>query len=191
MANYIPDRQERLILAELVKNPRISDNSISRATGIAIKTVNRKRKLMEERGLVQYICRIVHGPPGTGEYAGRAILVVQFAPGIYRQRFLQRYTEQNFLSGYRKHISCMWLAEMEGMLCLAILLESRKASDIIEIFNAELCRRLEENFGSACVKRCIHLPLAADLVYFNNYEQVSGMQNAYVRSGQPVFVGGE
>ena len=38
------DKKEKLIIKELVKNPRISDNQIAKNTGLAVKSVNRKRK---------------------------------------------------------------------------------------------------------------------------------------------------
>ena len=41
------DDQEKLIVRELIKDPRISDNQISTNTNIPLKSVNRKRKRME------------------------------------------------------------------------------------------------------------------------------------------------
>ena len=46
--------QERRIIRNLIKNPRISDNKISKITGIPTITVNRKRKKLEAEGLLHY-----------------------------------------------------------------------------------------------------------------------------------------
>ncbi len=48
------DNQERLITRELIKNPRISDNQIAIKTNVPLKTVNRKRKILEEKGMLLY-----------------------------------------------------------------------------------------------------------------------------------------
>ena len=48
------DKQERLIIRELIKNHRISDNKIGKNTGIPVMSVNRKRKSMEKEGLLTY-----------------------------------------------------------------------------------------------------------------------------------------
>jgi len=48
------DDKEVLIVKELIKNPRSSDNGISKITKIPVKTVNRKRKGLESRNLISY-----------------------------------------------------------------------------------------------------------------------------------------
>ena len=50
------DEQERRIVRELIKDPRISDNQIAKNTRVPVMTVNRKRKLLEEKGLLNYYC---------------------------------------------------------------------------------------------------------------------------------------
>jgi len=61
------DEQERKIIYELIRNPRLSDNQVGKRTAIPIKTVNRKRKLLEEKGALQYAALVEHGPTGTGQ----------------------------------------------------------------------------------------------------------------------------
>ena len=51
------DNQEIKIVKALIRNPRISDNQIGLRTGVPIRTVNRKRKKMEEKGLLKYYTR--------------------------------------------------------------------------------------------------------------------------------------
>ena len=48
------DKQEEMIIKELIRNSRISDNQIAKNTRIPVTTVNRKRKLLEEEGFIHY-----------------------------------------------------------------------------------------------------------------------------------------
>ena len=50
------DEQEQKIIKELIRDPRISDNQIGRNTKIPVKTVNRKRKNLEQRNIISYFC---------------------------------------------------------------------------------------------------------------------------------------
>src|SRR3712207_5044028 len=42
------DPQERLIVRQLIRDPRESDNGIGEATGVNVRTVGRKRQRMEQ-----------------------------------------------------------------------------------------------------------------------------------------------
>jgi DNA-binding Lrp family transcriptional regulator len=58
------DDVEKQIIKELVIDPKISDNKISKNTNIPLKTVNRKRKKLEENNYINYMLNINHGEKG-------------------------------------------------------------------------------------------------------------------------------
>ena len=53
---HIFDDQERAILKALIRDPRQSDNHISKVTGVPTPTVRRKRKRLEDEGLLELLC---------------------------------------------------------------------------------------------------------------------------------------
>ena len=72
------DGKEKEILKELIKNPRISDNQISKNTKIPVKTVNRKRKLLEKRSLIHYMVHLDNSRSGTGVFSTKHMYIIQF-----------------------------------------------------------------------------------------------------------------
>jgi len=83
------DAQEEKIIRELIRNPRISDNKISRRTGVPVMSVNRKRKSLEKRGLISYYCDFAHGGQGTQDFFVRQLYIVKFKGGVTREQFLK------------------------------------------------------------------------------------------------------
>lgn len=45
------DEQEKLIIKALIRNPRSSDNQISKTTKVPVRTVYRKRKIRKRKAL--------------------------------------------------------------------------------------------------------------------------------------------
>src|SRR3990167_7981787 len=82
------DWQERKIVIELVKNARISDNEISRRTRIPLKTVNRKRKKLEEEGLLYYFTHLDNSPSGTGMFNSRKLYIMKLKKGVTRKQII-------------------------------------------------------------------------------------------------------
>jgi len=48
------DEQERLIVRQLVRDPRESDNGIGELTDVNVRTVGRKRQRLEQEGILSY-----------------------------------------------------------------------------------------------------------------------------------------
>jgi len=92
------DNQEKSILKELVKDPRISDNQIALKTGIPVKSVNRKRKNLESERILSYHTRIDNNTEGTGIFGARRMYTILFDYGISRQMLLNKFPEFGFES---------------------------------------------------------------------------------------------
>ena len=72
------DGQEEKIARMLIRNPRLSDNAIGRMAEIPAMTVNRKRKRLEDEGLLSYFAAINMGPKGTGRFRSRYLYLIKF-----------------------------------------------------------------------------------------------------------------
>lgn len=87
------DWQEKSIISYLIRNPRASDNEISRKTKIPLKSVNRKRKKLESQGLIYYFTYLDNSPAGTGCFGSRKLYTVRLKRGITRNQIAQKIAE--------------------------------------------------------------------------------------------------
>jgi len=163
------DFQERLIIKELIDNPRISDNQISKNTGLPLKSVNRKRKKLEDEGLLQYFTYLDTSRHGTGDFETRQLYIIKLRSGITRKLFFERFPLIKNKNVFIKHILESHIGEHNGMLTLLMILESRLESDIIEIFNADIVKILDEAFGHGSVIDVMNIRLSHMLNMFHNY----------------------
>ena len=85
------DEQEIKIIKELIKDPRISDNQLGKNTKVPIKTVNRKRKLLEQEGIIRYYVSVNMGRKGTGRFGARQLHIIKFKLGITREQIINEF----------------------------------------------------------------------------------------------------
>ena len=78
------DDQERAILKALIRDPRQSDNYISKITKVPTPTVRRKRKRFEEEGLINYFAAIDMQETGAGPLHSRRapLYIIKFRIGV-------------------------------------------------------------------------------------------------------------
>ncbi len=181
---------ERKILIEIVRNPRVSDNSIARITGIPLKTVNRKRKDLEHRGAVKYMAYVDNSLQGTGQFQGSQLYLITFRLGITRQMFFDSFRKavlydetKEKMRQIRRHIHMANICERDGHLILALHIESRVDEDIIEIYNSDIIPIFYSYFGSDCIDSTETLKLTDPLVIFNNYMPLYNMKDGKLSPG--------
>jgi len=174
------DKYDRLIVQELICNPRLSDNKLSQATKIPVKTVNRKRKKLEKNGVLRYMVAVDHTTKGTGDFNAATMYMIKFKHGIYRQQFLDMYTSVAPFAKYAKHISFKWIGEQAGHLVLILLIESRLQSDILEIYNAEIVTALTKHLGNDAIIETSTVPISSELSMLHNYEPLLNMKNGFI-----------
>ena len=179
---YKLDEQERLIVRELIRNPQVSDNQIALRTNVPLKTVNRKRKNLEEHGFLRYYCQLDLSPQGTATFLGRGLFVTLFREGLTRKQVGEGlHHSVKAASYFPKHVVHSFLAEMEGSVALVTMLESHRADDLYEIYNAEIIPELESFLGRGCVRRTLSLPVRRTLRSFRNYVPERNMQNGRIK----------
>lgn len=162
------DAQEKELIRQLVLNPRISDNQISKNTNIPLKSVNRKRKRLEEEGLLNYYCYLDTSSTGTGDFGARQMYVIHFKTGITRYLFNKNMTDSSNL--FSKHVLESHIGEKDGRLLMIVIIESRLASDILEIFNAEIMPALDKALGPDSVHEVQSFELTAMTRILHNYQ---------------------
>src|ERR1700761_5420929 len=80
------DDQERLIVRQLIRAPRESDNGIGETTGVNVRTVGRKRQRLEQAGILSYFTHLDLSATGTGQFGARHLYIIKFRIGVtYRQ----------------------------------------------------------------------------------------------------------
>ncbi|MBU1704720.1 MAG: winged helix-turn-helix domain-containing protein, partial [Nanoarchaeota archaeon] len=104
-------------MKELIKNPRISDNQISKNTKVPVMTVNRKRKQLEEERLLHYFTSFDTGEFGTGTFKAKQLYIIKFKTGITRSQFIEKVEkDKRFQAFNASYISLSYLGEKDGRL---------------------------------------------------------------------------
>src|SRR3989338_10208012 len=108
------DENEVKIVRELIRNPRISDNQISKRTKIPVMTVNRKRKKLEEESLIYYHANFDTGENGTGFFPEKQLYIIKFRIGITRHMYLDKIeADKRFIGFNTSYVSASYLGEKE------------------------------------------------------------------------------
>jgi len=179
------DQQEHFIIKELIKNPRISDNQISKNTGVPVKTVNRKRKILEKKGLLYYFTYLNNGPHGTSVFTAKQQYIITFKLGITRKQIIEAMKKESPTKIELKHIAECSLGERDGHAIIAMTIESRLISDIIEIFNAEIAPKFKRVFGEDAIIKTDVLTLNVPLIMLHNYMPLTNMAYGKIKEGWP------
>ncbi len=182
---YRLDPQEKQIVSELIRNPRISDNKIATRTKIPLKTVNRKRKILEEKNYLYYMTYLNNGRGGLEVFGAKKMYVVTLASGITRKAVQQQFNKPSKFDRITKHLHIKMIAEREGHVCVLFILESRVEEDLVEIFNAEIVPALHELFGGGCIREVLHFDMRDTVRMFNNYMFQNNMRNGKIKDEYP------
>lgn len=187
----ILDEHEKMLVRELIINPRLSDNRLSRITGIPLKTINRKRKRLEHLGVLNYHISLNNGPEGTEDFTSTVMHILRFKYGIFRKQFMDSFQHIPVNIKDIQHIRYLWLGEQDGRLVVVMILESRQSVDILEIFNVEVLGKIRSAVGPDSVQETITIPITAELALLHNYAPARNMLHGKVRPDWPkdlVFV---
>jgi len=174
------DKYDAAIVRELIIDPKLSDNQISKRSKIPVKTVNRKRKLLEQNGLINYYVSVNNGPKGTSELNASVMYLISFKFGIFRKQFLDIYQSALPLARYSKHIDFKLLGESDGHLMLVIYIKSRTHEDLIEIFNADIVDKLRKHLGADCIDSVKSIPISSELSVHHNYDPIVNMRKGKI-----------
>jgi DNA-binding Lrp family transcriptional regulator len=146
------DDKDKAIIRALVKDPTLSDNRISRITGIPVKTVNRRRKELEADGLISYHLNVNMGSGGTGRFSARHLYLVRFKLGFPQARLVKEIMEErNVRTVFTDYIYESHIAEIDGHTALMMIIEGHSDDEINEAFNSKIIPSLKKNHGEDAI----------------------------------------
>ncbi|MFT4310284.1 MAG: winged helix-turn-helix domain-containing protein [Candidatus Woesearchaeota archaeon] len=182
---HIQDYDKRIIQS-LIKHPRISDNALSKQTGIPLSTVNRRRKELEQQNVISYLATVNHYVHEPQKKGASELFIVTFKKGIARKFFLETFDNApKDYSFFAKHIRTMSLGEKNGQIVLMLTLESRKQDDLLEIMNAELYPFMQKLFGQDAIDDVQSFPLSHHLRLLHNYMPHINMDKGCMKQNWP------
>jgi len=187
------DDQERAVLKALIRNPRQSDNHISKVTGVPTPSVRRKRKRLEEDGLLNYFAAIDMQETGTGTFSARHLYIIKFRIGITTRQIVEEIkSEPNVRSVFTDLIYESHIAEMDGRVALVMIIEGKNDADIIENVQGKIIPSLRKNHGPDSIEEISTLRLLSPIRVFHNYVPLVNMDKGVLRSDwtdDAIFVG--
>lgn len=180
------DDQEVMIIRELIRNPRISDNGISKRTGVPVMTVNRKRKSLEENDMISYYTDLRHGDGGTEDFYAKQLYIIKFKIGITRQVFLDNVRKDKDLKKFNaEHIVTSFLGEKDGHLAIMMMVNAHTEQDLTESFNGQIVPMLRRNFGDDCIISTDTLRILEPIREHHNYINGVNMKNGKIDDAWP------
>jgi len=189
------DEHEKKIARELIRNPRISDNQISKNTKIPVMTVNRKRKKMEQEKLLRYFTSLDSGDGGTGMYRAKQLYIIKFKIGITSEKYLEALEYDSKYRGFKAtYISLSYLGEKDGHLALILVIDGRSSSKLVDEFNGKLIPYFKEKLGEDCVKEVTTSKITHTVRRHHNYLTGLNMENGKIKDDwldDWIFVGSE
>ena len=164
------DEQQVKIVRELIRNPRITDNQISKKTKVPVMTVNRKRKKLEEEGLIRYYASIRNEEEGTGLFHARQLYIIKLKIGITREEYFKKLkSDKELIAFSAEHISESYIGEKDGHLALMMIVDAYTESELIESFNGKIVPNIKKNFGEDAVQEVTTVKMNIPVRLHHNY----------------------
>jgi len=187
------DDQEKSIVKALIRDPRLSDNQIGKLTGVPTPSVRRKRKRLEEDGLLAYYCALDMQETGTSTFGARHLYVIKFRIGITVKQIVDEIkNEPNIRSIFTDLIYESHIAEIEGRVALVMIIEGKNDADIVENVQGSIVPSLRKNHGPDSIEEISTIRLLSPIRIFHNYVPLVNMRHGVLSDEWPkdaVFVG--
>lgn len=180
------DEQERIIVKELIKNPRISDNQIAKNTSVPLKTVNRKRKILEEKNILKYFAYVDVGMGGLGLYPFRQLYTLKLKEGItigMLEEYFKKNIEELILNS--QFVLDSWFGEIHGNLSIVFIAEAMTENQLINFFNGQVIPSLKKEFGKDAVSETKTVRLGKRIRFFRNYLPFTNIYNGKIKKDWP------
>jgi hypothetical protein len=187
------DPQEMLIVGQLIRDPRESDNRIGEITGVNVRTVGRKRQRLEQENLLSYYTQLDLSVHGTGQFNTRHLYIIKFRVGItYRQITEDISREPSGRTIFTEIIFESHIAEIDGKLALLLFIDGASDTDIVQTVQEKLIPRLQANHGADSIEEISTIRLLSPVRVMRNYLPRFNMENGYIRKDWPdeaIYVG--
>ena len=187
------DDQERLIVRQLIRDPRESDNGIGESTGVNVRTVGRKRQRMEQAGILSYYTNLDLTQAGTGQFTTRHLYIIKFRIGIsYKQLLDDIQREPSVRSIFTEIIFESHISEIDGKLAMLLFIDGASETDIVQTVQEQLIPSLLRNHGENSIEEISTVRILSPVRVMRNYVLPVNMQDGYIRKDWPdeaIYVG--
>ena len=191
MRNF--DEQERLIVRQLIRDPRESDNGVGELTGVNVRTVGRKRQRLEQEGVLSYFTHVDLSATGTGQFTARHLYTIKFRVGISLKQVTDDIKREPFVrSIFTEIIFESHIAEIDGKLALLLFIDGASDTDIFQTVQEQLIPSLLRNHGENSIEEVSTMRLLAPVRMARNYLPFVNMEQGYIRKDWPdeaIYVG--
>ena len=187
------DQQEKTIARALIRNPRRSDNRISASTGIPVRTVSRKRRRLEQEGVLKYYTAVEMQGDGTSRYTTRHMIIIKFTLGVTRSQIVEEIrSEPNVANVFSELIRDSFIAETDGQVALVMIVEGESDSDVADSLQGKIIPSLQKNHGRDSIDELRTIRLLGTIRREHNYLPMVNMGAAVLDDDWPdeaIFVG--
>ena len=180
------DHHEKLIVKELIRNSRISDNQIAKNTGVPVMTVNRKRKALEEKKILRYYTSLDKGEFGMHIFGAKQLYIIKFKIGITREQYLKTMeTDARWRTFNCKYISLAYLGEKDGHLALMIILDAKDEGHLVEEFNGKIIPYITKKLGKDVIISVTTASLSKLVRVHHNYLPYTNIEKGRIKDDWP------
>ena len=187
------DEQERLIIRQLIRDPRESDNGIGESTGVNVRTVGRKRQRLEEDGVLSYHTQVNLTESGTGQFTARHVYIIKFRLGVTVQQVEDDIRREPFVrSIFTEMLFESHIAEIDGNVAMLLYIDGASDMDIVQTVQEKLIPSLLRNHGEGSIIEVSTIRLLKPVRVMRNYLPFVNMQDGYIRKDWPdeaIYVG--
>jgi DNA-binding Lrp family transcriptional regulator len=187
------DDQERLIIRELIRDPRESDNGIGEATGVNVRTVGRKRQRLEEDGVLSYHTQVNLTESGTGQFTARHVYTIKFRLGVTVRQVEEDIRREPFVrSIFTEVLFESHIAEIDGAVAMLLFIDGASDADIVQTVQEKLIPSLQRNHGEGSIAEVSTIRLLKPVRVMRNYLPFVNMQHGYILKDWPdeaIYVG--
>ncbi len=187
------DDQERLIVRQLIRDPRESDNGIGEVTGVNVRTVGRKRQRMEEAGILSYFTNLDLSTPGTGQFSTGHLYIIKFRIGVTYNQLLDDIKREPFVrSIFTEIIFESHISEIDGKLAMLLFIDGASETDIVQTVQEQLIPSLQRNHGENSIEEVSTARILSPVRVMRNYVLPVNMKDGYIRKDWPdeaIYVG--
>ena len=133
-------------------------------------SVNRKRKILEEKGIISYYADIKHGDNGSEDFHVKQLYIIKFKIGLTKKEFLTKIKEDKTLKKFNsEYVVESHIGEKEGHLAVTTLLNAKDQAERTESFNGKIIPMLKKNFGDDAIISVDTVTISEPIREHHNY----------------------
>ena len=174
------DVQEEKILTELIRNPRISDNALAKITKIPVTTVNRKRKQLEQDGVLSYFAYVSENVKNDTSKV-RQLYIIKFKEGITIQSYLDKVKNSMlFRAENARHHVDSYVGEKDGHFALIVSVEAETEAELVEVFHGSIIKGIRARHGDDCIAEIFTTKIIYPIRLHHNYLPLFNMNSGKI-----------